>query len=98
MSAIKVDSKEGFYSSLERRLRKKRRLTATAPVLKFTRLFYSQITLAEIGSRSWDEILDTRSQAGSFLLALMVTEHRSGCFRYPFRIPRLSHLPDFSSV
>jgi len=59
MVAIKVDSKEGFYSALERHLRKKRRLTATAPILKFSRLFFSQITLAELGNRSWDEILDT---------------------------------------
>jgi glutamate dehydrogenase len=57
MTAIKVDSKEGFYSSLERRLRKKKRLSAQA--LKFSRLFYAQITLAELSARSWEEILDT---------------------------------------
>lgn len=68
MTAVKVDSKARFYSSLERRLRKKRRLSATAAVLKFSRLFYAQITLAELSTRSWEEIIDTVLSSWQFFI------------------------------
>ena len=59
MSAIKVDSKAGFYRSLERRLRKKKSLAATAAVLKFSRPYYDQISLADLSLASWEEVVDS---------------------------------------
>ncbi|MCZ6502823.1 MAG: NAD-glutamate dehydrogenase, partial [Gammaproteobacteria bacterium] len=63
MTAIRVDSKSAFYSSLERRIRKQ---GGTPTQLKFAKSYYSQVPLSELLLKPWEAVMATLHSSWKF--------------------------------
>jgi glutamate dehydrogenase len=63
MTAIRVDSKSAFYSSLQRKIRKQ---GGTSPQQKFARCYYAQVPLSEIQQKSWEAVMGALHSSWKF--------------------------------
>lgn len=63
MTAIKVESKAAFYSSLERRIHKQ---GSTSSRLKFAQSYYSQVPLSELQQKSWEGVMQALQSSWKF--------------------------------